>query len=234
MWQPQNYNWTPFWGAGQPEAITYRLKNAIKKRENMAVTGIILAGGKNLRYGKIKALEKIGNIVLIQRVVNRLVPLIDQLVIVTGKEKHGLPNNLGAVFVKDVYPDRGPLGGIYTGLNVSKNDVNILVACDMPFLNTELLRHLVFLSSTNDAVVPCPAPGMFEPLHAVYSCTCIPVIKRHLDANEKAISSFFNEVKVLYVEEEECRQYDPHLCSFFNINTQEDFDKANKIAVNNL
>ena len=196
----------------------------------MAVTGIILAGGKNLRLGRDKALEKIGGVAIIERVANRLVPLIDQLVIVTGKEDHGLPTNLGAIFVKDIYPGGGPLGGIYTGLVSSENETNILVACDMPFLNKELLRHLVFLAPGNDAVVPRSAPGMFEPLHAVYSHHCIPVIKKYMDSGEKAISTSLKEVRVLYVEEAECREYDPKLLSFFNINRQADLDRANKIV----
>ena len=201
-----------------------------KGRENMSVTGIILAGGKNSRLGRNKALEKIGGLAIIERVTNRLVPLIDQLIIVVGSNEHGLPTNLGASFVTDAYPGGGPLGGIYTGLSVSKTDFNIVVACDMPFLNTELLRHLVLLSASYDAVLPRSAPDRFEPLHAVYSGNCTSVIKKHMDAGERAISSFLKDINVLYVEESECRQYDPELLSFLNINRQADLDKANKLA----
>ncbi len=196
----------------------------------MAVTGIILAGGKNSRLGRNKALEIIGGKAIIERVVDRLVPLIDQLVIVTAKNAHELPTNLGAIFIEDIYPNGGPLGGIYTGLTVSKTDYNIVVACDMPFLNTELLRHLVVLSESYDAVLPRSAPDRFEPLHAVYSRDCLPVIKKHMDAGERAISSFLKDIKVLYVEESECREYDTELLSFLNINRQADLDKANKLA----
>ncbi|MDD5191131.1 MAG: molybdenum cofactor guanylyltransferase [Dehalococcoidales bacterium] len=196
----------------------------------MTATGIILAGGKNLRLGRNKALEIIGGKPIIERVVDRLLPLIDQIVIVTAKGPHELPTNLEAEFAEDIYVNGGPLGGIYTGLKASQNETNILVACDMPFLNTELLRHLVFLSPSNDAVVPRSGPELFEPLHAVYSKKCLPVIKKHLDSNDRAISSFLKDVKVLYVEEAECREFDPELPTFFNINRQADLEVARKMA----
>jgi molybdopterin-guanine dinucleotide biosynthesis protein A len=195
----------------------------------MAVTGIILAGGKNLRFGRTKALEQVGNVMLIERVAKRILPLVDQLIIVTAGKEHSLPTDLGAVFINDIYPDGGALGGIYSGLTVSKNDCNLVVACDMPFLNTELLQHLIFLSPAYEAVVPRLAPNLLEPLHAVYSRKCIPVIRKCLDRNERVISTFLNEVKCLYVEAAECRQYDPNLHSFFNINNQNDLSKANKL-----
>ncbi len=196
----------------------------------MTVTGIILAGGKNIRFGRAKALEQVGDVVLIERVMNSILPLTDQLIIVTANKEHNLPTYLEAVFVKDIYSEGGPLGGIYTGLTVSENDVNIVVACDMPFLNTELLKYLAFLSSTYEVVVPRLAMNMLEPLHAIYSRKCIPVIKKHLDMKERVISALFNEIRCLYVEAEECRRYDPDLQSFFNINNQEDFYKANKLV----
>lgn len=196
----------------------------------MSVTGIILAGGKNLRFGRTKALEKVGNVLLIERVVKHILPITNQLIIVTASKEHNLPFFHEALFVSDIYPAGGALGGIYTGLNVSENDLNIVVACDMPFLNAELLQHLIIISPAYEAVVPRLAPNMVEPLHAVYSRKCISAIKKHLDVNEIAVSTFLNEVNCLYVEAEECRRYDPDLHSFFNINNQDDFIKANKLV----
>ena len=195
----------------------------------MNVTGIILAGGKNLRLGRKKPLEKVGGVPLIERVVNRLQPLTTQLIIVTSKDTRGLPSFSGAEFVEDIYPGGGPLGGIYTGLNASKNETNILVACDMPFLKTDLLRYLLSLSSGYDAIVPSSSSGM-EPLHAIYKRVCAPAIKQKLDEKERTITSFFKEVKVHYVKDKECRRYDPELLSFFNINRPADLELANKLA----
>jgi molybdopterin-guanine dinucleotide biosynthesis protein A len=196
----------------------------------MDVTGIILAGGKNLRLGRNKALEKIGGVTIIERVINRLEPIISHLVIVTADEKNQLMPISSAKFIADIYPGKGPLGGIYTGLSASHTKLNIAVACDMPFLNTELLKHMLELARGFDAVVPRTRVSFFEPLHAVYSRTCLPVIKNHLESDQLSIRAFLAEVKVRYIEEDECKRYDPELLSFFNMNRQADYERAMKIA----
>ncbi len=196
----------------------------------MEVTGIILAGGKNLRLGRNKALEKIGGVTVIERVVSRLTPIINQLIIVTADGKNHLTPIPSAKFKADAYPGKGPLGGIYTGLSASRTEFNIAVACDMPFLNTVLLRHMLELAPGFDAVVPRTRESLFEPLHAVYSRTCLSVIKKLLDAGQLSIRAFLAEVKVRYIEEDECRRYDPELLSFFNMNRQSDLDQAQKLA----
>jgi molybdopterin-guanine dinucleotide biosynthesis protein A len=198
----------------------------------MEITGIILAGGKNLRLGRNKALEKIGGVTVLERVVNRLQPIASHLVIVTADGKNQLIPISSAKFVADVYPGKGPLGGIYTGLSASHTELNIAVACDMPFLSTSLLKHMVELIPGFGAVVPRTRESLFEPLHAVYSRTCLPVIKSHLESEQLSIRAFLAEVKVRYIEEDECRQYDPELLSFFNMNRQADFERALKIAGN--
>jgi len=198
----------------------------------MEVTGIILAGGKNLRLGRNKALEKIGGVTVIERVVMSLKPIVNHLVIVTADGKNHLITISSAKFVADIYPGKGPLGGIYTGLSASRTELNIAVACDMPFLNTELFKHMLKLARGFDAVIPRTKESLFEPLHAVYSRTCLQVIKNHLESEQLSIRAFLAEVKVRYIEEAECRQYDPELLSFFNMNRQSDYERALKIAGN--
>ena len=196
----------------------------------MKVTSIVLAGGKNLRLGRNKALEIIGGKSLIERVAERLEPITNQLVIVTSKEQAHLPFIHGAEVVADIYPGKGPLGGIYTGLMVSPSEQNIVVACDMPFLNTELLRHMIELSPGYDAVVPRLGKGMMEPLHSVYSKSCLPTIRMRLDNNQLGVFSFIKQIRVRYIEEVECQRFDPQLLTFFNINRQSDLDRAIDIA----
>jgi molybdopterin-guanine dinucleotide biosynthesis protein A len=196
----------------------------------MEVSGIILAGGKNLRLGRNKALEVIGGKTVIERVVARLTPLAVNLIIVTADGKNHLIPLPNARFVADIYPGKGPLGGIYTGISTSSTDLNIAVACDMPFLNTELLRHMLEVAPGFDAVVPRTRVSLFEPLHAIYSRSCLPVIKSHLESGQLSIRAFLAEVNVRYIEEEECRRYDPGLLTFFNMNRQSDYEKALKIA----
>lgn len=194
------------------------------------VTSIILAGGKNLRLGRNKAFEVIRGKTIIDRVFERLEPISSQIVVVTSWEQFDIQLNLNADIVADIYPEMGPLGGIYTGLTASTSDVNILAACDMPFLNTELIKHMVELLADYDAVVPRLANKMIEPLHAVYSKNCLSRIDARLSAKKLSIHAFLDEMNVRYLEEEESRRIDPEHISFFNINYQTDLDKAVKMA----
>jgi len=195
----------------------------------MKVTSIILAGGKNQRFGRSKVLENIGGKSLIEGVIERLRPLSNQVLIVTSREQADLPV-AGVEILCDLYAGAGPLGGIYTGLLASRSPHSIVVGCDMPFLNVELLRYMVELSTGFDAVVPRLKEGMLEPLHAVYSKSCLDIMKARLEHNRLATHSFLSEVHVRYVELAECQRFDPQLLSFFNINYQVDLDQAITLA----
>ncbi len=192
----------------------------------MKVTAIILAGGKNVRLGRPKALEVIGGKTIVERVIERLRPLTSQIVIVTGAQRTDLPGTGDAEFLTDLYPGYGPLGGIYTGLVASKNPYSIAVACDMPFLNTKLLGYMVEQAGDFDAVVPRLDDGRREPLHAVYSRTCLEAIKGRLENRQLSIHSFIESLRVRYIEQAESQRLDPKLLSFFNINYQADLERA--------
>ena len=192
------------------------------------VTSIVLAGGKSLRLGKSKALETIGGKSLIQRVVERLTQISSQILIVTSREYTDFPLDCEAEIKVDLYPDKGPLGGIYTGLTASQSFYSIVVACDMPFLNTELLRYMIELSTGFDAVVP--RLERLEPLHAVYSKSCLDMIRVQLDLNQLAIARFLDMANVRYVERDECQRSDPQLLSFFNVNCRGDLNRAIQLA----
>ena len=180
--------------------------------------------------GRSKALETIGGKSLIERVVERLRPLTNRIVIVTSREQPDLAATGGMEVLTDLYPGKGPLGGIYTGLLASRSSHRIMVAFDMPFLNTELLRHMIELSGDFDAVVPRLRERMVEPLHAVYSKSCLDNMKTQLECNQLGIHSLLNTVRVRYVERAECQRFDPQLLSFFNINYQSDLERAITLA----
>ena len=95
----------------------------------------------------------------------------------------------------------------------------------MPFLNTGLLQFMVDLASDFDVVVP-RLDGRPEPLHAIYSKRCLEPIEGRLKRQDLKITLFFEEVRVAYVDEEDIDLFDPDRLSFFNVNTQEDLDKA--------
>ena len=194
------------------------------------MASIVLAGGKNLRLGRSKALETICGQSLIERVIERLRQLTDEILVVTSQEHLDLPVAGGAKILVDLYPDKGPLGGIYTGLLEARASHGIVIACDMPFLNIELLRYMIGLVDEFDAVVPRLGEGMAEPLHAIYSKNCLGEMKARLKRNQLGAHSFLNMVRVRYVERDECEKLDPRLLSFFNINYQSDLDWAVTLA----
>ena len=196
----------------------------------MKVTSIVLAGGKNRRLGRSKALETINGRILIEHVIERLKPLTSDILVVTSREGFSLPDAWQAKILVDLYPDKGPLGGIYTGLLASRSSRSLVVACDMPFLNIELLHYMVKQSRDFDVVVPRLEDGKLEPLHAIYSKGCLANIKMQLDRNRLRADSILNTVRVRYVERVECQRLDPQLLSFFNINCQLDLEKAIALA----
>jgi len=194
------------------------------------IGSIVLAGGKGLRLGHEKALETVGNKSLIQWVVFSLSFFSSDIIIVTA-EKQFLSQFIGYPKLRkvvDTYPDKGPLGGIYTGLAASNSFYNLVVACDMPFLNQALLDYMIQISANFDLVVP-RLGNMVEPLHAVYSKGCLAPIECLLKQGNLSIRELFTLVKVRYVEATEINRFDPKHLSFFNINTEADLETAREI-----
>ena len=197
----------------------------------MEISGIILAGGKGLRLGRDKALETINGRDLLHRVVSRLSFLESDIVIV-ATEKQRLSwfgDYPGVKIVTDIYPDKGPLGGIYTGLVTSDTRYNLVVACDMPFLSQPLLGYMVQLSANFDLVIP-RWNGLVEPLHAVYSKDSLAAMESTLKQGILSVTKLLSLVRVRYVEAEEIERFDPKHLSFFNVNTEADLAMAKEIA----
>lgn len=199
----------------------------------MDASGIILAGGKGRRLGgRDKASELINHQRLLERVISSL-SFLDSIIIVTGSTGQALPEVKYSPPIKvvtDVYPGKGPLGGIYSGLKSSGSTRNLVVACDMPFLNQGLLKYLIEVSDKFDVAVLRIVEAL-EPLHAVYAKSCTKPIKRLLlGEGHLNIRRLFDMLRVRYVTAEEMERFDPEHLSFFNINTQEDLELAQKIS----
>ena len=197
----------------------------------MEISSIILAGGKSIRFGHDKVLERIGSTSLIEKVISRVKPISREIIIVTAKERTfaRLANRPEIQIVSDIFPGQGSLGGLYTGLLKSGSFYNLVVAADMPFLNGSLLRYMLNVADGYDLVIP-RVNNWYEPLHAIYSKNCINPIKSILEEGKKVIVELFNYVKVRFIEVKEIDRFDPKRLSFFNINTQEDLERAKKIA----
>ena len=197
----------------------------------MGIGCIVLAGGKGLRLGQDKALEIISNRSLIERVISRLT-FFNSDILVVAAPKQSFPQLTGypkLTVVTDVYLNKGPLGGVYAGLKASGSFYNLVVACDMPFLNQALLRYMMQISTGFDLVVP-RLGDMVEPLHAVYSKGCLAPVESLLKQGDLSLRQLFTLVKVRYVEAEEIDRFDPEHLSFFNINSEADLERAKRLA----
>jgi molybdopterin-guanine dinucleotide biosynthesis protein A len=132
----------------------------------------------------------------------------------------------------DLKPGRGALGGLYTALFSAKYSSVAVVACDMPFANAELFRAAseILVKDKADIVIARTEEG-YEPLHAVYRReTCIPAIEAAIDADKWRMDAWFPQVKIRLLKLEEIKRYDPSGSAFLNINTPEDFAKAEEQA----
>ena len=197
----------------------------------MDISCIVLAGGKGLRLGRDKHGEIVGDSNLLQRVVSQLSSFSHDIIIVTAGDKplsqfNGSPSSR---IVTDAYTGKGALVGLATGLAASNSHYNLVIACDMPFLNQALLRYMIKLSPGFDLVVP-QVGSLVEPLHAVYAKSCLAPIEGLLEQSTLKISALFELVKVRYVETDEIDRFDPQHLSFFNINTRADLEKAQQLA----
>ena len=188
----------------------------------MKITGIILAGGKYLRMGKNKAFLEINGERIIDRTKKIFVNLFDEVFLVTNSPLEYVDLNLR--MVSDLFPGGGALGGIYSGLFHASHSHIFVAACDMPFLNQALISHLAALFPGYDIVVPKTQDG-WQPLHAIYSQKCLPLMEDLLRNNNLKIIDFFSKVKKREVTTEEILPFDPRLASFFNINAPEDLDR---------
>ncbi len=196
-----------------------------------AVSAVVLAGGLSRRLGRDKAIEPLGGEPLIRRVLARVAQVTDETVVVLNDASRAaeLPLSEDVVPAVDRYPEAGSLGGIFTGLEAARADWALVVACDMPFLNVPLLRLILSLRAGRDAVVPV-IEGRPEPTHAVYSKVCLPHIERRLQANDLKISRFFEDVDVEYLPQRAVEELDADHLSFFNVNTEQDLERARRIV----
>jgi len=177
--------------------------------------------------GRPKALMELGGRRIIERVIAVMDDVIDDLLIVTNTPD--LYAFLGLPMVPDVYPDGGSLGGIYTGLKAASGDAIFTVACDMPFLRREVVRLVVERASLADVVIPLVG-HQYETLHAAYQKTCLPAMEERLLKGQLKIVGFFDQVRVVAIEEAEVAPYGDPAVIFMNVNTPEELARARTVA----
>jgi molybdenum cofactor guanylyltransferase len=183
------------------------------------MTGIILSGGKNRRMGTNKAFLKVDGERLIDRTVRLFRDLFAEVMIVTNSPLDYL--DLEIQTVTDIVKGKGSLGGIFTGLFFANSDHAFVAPCDMPFLNKPFIADMIRQTANYDIIVPDPQEGL-QPLHAIYSRRCLPVIKKLIMADQLKITGFYKGFRILALDEESIRPFDPQGRMFLNINSRED------------
>ena len=187
------------------------------------MTGIILAGGENRRMGKDKAFLMVAGKPLVEHVLDVLQKIFQRLIIVTNApERYTV---YGAAVVTDALGKRGPLTGIHAGLTASRDDLNFIVACDMPFLNAKLIEYMMASAEGYDVVVP-KTGNQCEPLHALYHRKLLARIEKHVRRGSGRIQTLYRDARVRYITEEEIERFDPLRRSFMNLNTPEEYKEA--------
>jgi len=194
------------------------------------VTGVVLAGGLSSRLGRDKAQVDLAGKTLLQRALEPLRAICQQVLVVTSAE--GLVSQTGAAtgvqLIPDLEPGRGPLGGLYSGLLATASDQVFLVGCDMPFLKSALLESIVQAAAGRQAAVP-RLDGVPQTLHAVYSQSCLPAIEKLMTSGRPGLRDLLPLVDVRYLESEEITRLDPQHLSFFNANTMAELDQARQL-----
>ncbi len=168
---------------------------------------------------------------LLERAVSRIGVLGTEIIIVLAPNQDIPP--VGAEYepriVRDTYSASGPLVGIYTGLSAISSDCGFVMACDMPFVNRDLVHYMMGLAKGYDIVIP-RHENLLEPLHAVYSKNCLRSVRELILKAEFKVNKLLDRMRTRYVEESELDRFDPDHLSFFNVNTPEDLLKARRIA----
>lgn len=192
-------------------------------------TAVILAGGESKRLGYPKELIKINNETLLDIIIDKLDPYFGEIMVVTNRAdiKESLPPEV--TIVKDIINDgrKSSIRGLHAGLKKSSSSVNFVTACDMPFVNLDLIKLMYSFLPGFDAVVP-RIEGYVQPLFAFYRQECLPYIEKNISEGKLKLSDLYKGLKVCYVEKKQIETIDKDQRAFFNINTEADLAEAKK------
>ncbi len=192
------------------------------------VTGVLLAGGKSRRMGQDKRFLSFGDRRLFERGLWTLSSLLQHVSIVIAQDSPFLSANVPVL--RDVVAHCGSLGGLYTGLREASTPHVFVAACDMPFLNVNLIRYMIGLKEEADIIV-ASWNNRIQPTHAIYSKRCVPVLEDMIRRHQVKIQDAFQHpsLSVRFMTESEVRQIDPEGRSFLNINSPADLETARSL-----
>ena len=191
---------------------------------------IILAGGDSSRFGFPKPLLELDGMPLIEIIVRRLSYLFEQVTVVTDRQD--LFTSLPVKLTGDLLTgyEKSPLRGIHAGLSVSELPYQFVVACDMPFINPNLIRYMAGFASQYDVVVPRIGKH-YQPLHAFYRRSCLGTMRKFIEQGECKVIELYDSIKKRPVGYSEIARFDPDQLSFFNVNTWADYQTAQSLLL---
>lgn len=190
----------------------------------------INAGGKSSRMGTDKAFVPIAGMPIIEHIWGRVQQLgqTETFIIANKPEAY---QQFGCPIYGDVLPDSGSLGGIYTALHHSQSDYTLLLACDMPFIAPPLIRYMWSLAQDASFDVIVPRVNQYpQGFFALYHKNCLPHIHEKLTQKAFKVIGFYDAVRVRYVDEPEYQPFIEPEKTFFNVNTPDDLQQAEKLA----
>lgn len=194
----------------------------------MDISIVIQAGGKSKRMGTDKGLVQFKSTTLIEYIIDQVKHLSTDLMIVSNKpddyKKFGFP------VYSDVFNDVGGLAGLHTGLVNSKNEKILMLGCDMPFHNLDLLNYMIGLSADFEIVIPKSGDDKFEPFRAIYSKSNLDLLEKTIKEGKRRMISILEHANTREVSAEELKRFGALDRLFFNVNTREDLEEAQRIS----
>ena len=192
------------------------------------VTGVLLAGGKSRRMGEDKRYLVVGEQTLLERGLVVLRSIFQEVLVVIAQDSP--PLDVAARVVRDLVPDCGSLGGLYTGLTQATARCIFVVACDMPFLDQAVIAQFTSRRATAD-IVMAKLAARLHPMHALYGKRCLPALEQMIRARQLKIQEMVSHasLRVRYVTEADLLTLDPSGRSFQNVNTPADLEVARSL-----
>ncbi|MBI3808491.1 MAG: molybdenum cofactor guanylyltransferase [Nitrospirae bacterium] len=192
------------------------------------VTGVLLAGGKSRRMGEDKRHLVVGEQTLLERGLAVLLSIFQEVLVVIAQDSP--PLGVDARVVRDLVPDCGSLGGLYSGLMQATTPWVFVVACDMPFLNQAVIAQFTSRRANAD-IVMAKLDARLHPMHAIYGKHCLPVLEQMARTRQLKIQEMVSQLslRVRYVTEADLHSIDPSGRSFYNVNTLADLEAARSL-----
>lgn len=195
------------------------------------VSVFILAGGKSTRMGADKAFVALHGRTLLAHMLELAREIVDAVWIVGDRAKF---TEFGPV-VEDVFPNCGPLGGIHAALRSSRTDVSLVLAVDVPFVTSALLRFLVARSRTSEACVTIVRTrDGWQPLCAAYRLPFADVAEKALQQGRYKIDDLFKDVSTAVITEEDLKAAGFSRDLFRNLNTPEELARATQSPLKSM